>query len=107
MTFKVQRKSLLQGPGKDVFTLEQEGWSEKNSPHKLYFNAECGYTIYNSKQEIISQNEVELKEELWEYFSDEYYVETHEKGVKVQKLYITKAELIDIFKIGLEKLEKL
>jgi hypothetical protein len=94
-------------PAQRSFQYEEEGWSENNSPRKLYMNASCSYTLFNSKQEIIIQKEIGLKEELWEFFSENYYVETHDKGVKIEKLYLRKDEIIHIYKLALRKLENL
>jgi hypothetical protein len=80
-------------------------YEEKGIERTMFMNITFSYTIFNEQEGIIDQKEINLKDELDELFSDNYNSEIVENGYKLRKLYLSKEEIIEIYKMGEKKLE--
>lgn len=99
MEFKIENRTFA--PQRSLH------YEESGTERTMFMNITCSYTIFNAKEGVIDQKEISLKEELDAIFSENYNSEIVEKGYKLRKLYLTKDELIDIYKMAEKKLEAL
>ena len=80
-------------------------WEEDGRERTLFTEVTFSYTIYNAKEEVISQKDVRMIDELEPLFNENYNTEVSDKGFKVRKLYFTKEEIFDIYHMAEKKLE--
>ena len=80
-------------------------WEEDGRERTLFTEVTFSYTIYNAREEVISQKEVRMIDELEPLFNENYNTEVSDKGFKVRKLYFTKIEIFDIYHLAEKKLE--
>jgi len=80
-------------------------YEEKGIERTMFMNITLSYTIFNAQEGIIAQKEISLRDELDELFSENYNSEIVDKGYKLRKLYLSKEEIFEIYKMGEKKLE--
>jgi len=80
-------------------------YEEKGTERTMFMDITFSYTIFNVQEGVIDQKEISLNDELDELFSENYNSEIVEKGYKLRKLYLTKEELISIYKLAEKKIE--
>ena len=97
MEFKIENRTFA--PQRSLH------YEENGTERTMFMNITFSYTIFNAKEGVIDQKEISLKEELDDLFSENYNSEIVEKGYKLRKLYLTKEELFDIYKIAEKKIE--
>jgi len=97
MEFKIKDKSIPQG--------NSLAWEESGKERTIFMgDVTLSYTIYNAQEGIIGQKEVNLRDELQPLFSDNYNTEIVDNGFKLRKLYLTKEEILAIYKLAEKKL---
>jgi len=101
MEFKMADNTFLGAKNRSLW------WEEADRERTIFTDVTFSYTIYNAKKGVIGQKEVSLIDELQPLFSENYNTEIVDKGFKVRKLYLTKEELIAIYKLAEKKLEAL
>ena len=97
MEFKIENRTFA--PQTSLY------YEEKGTERTMFMNITFSYTIFNAQKGIIDQKEISLKDELDQLFSENYNSEIVDKGYKLRKLYLTKEELIAIYKLAEKKLE--
>ena len=98
LEFKMQNKALAKNTS--LY------WEEAGKERTISIgDVTLSYTIYNAQEGIISQKEVNLRDELQPLFSDNYNTEIVDDGFKIRKLYLTKEEILAIYKLAEKKLE--
>lgn len=99
MEFKIENR---------VFAPQTSLYYEENGTERtMFMNITFSYSIFNAQEGVIDQKEISLKDELDQLFSENYNSEIVDKGYKLRKLYLTKEELISIYKLAEKKLEGL
>jgi hypothetical protein len=99
MEFKMRDNAFLGAKNRSLW------WEEAGRERTLFTDVTFSFTIYDANEEVISQKEVVLIDELQPLFSDNYNTEIVDKGFKVRKLYFTKNEIMAIYKMAEQKLE--